>query len=95
MTKRTSGLEQARAAKPKVKRVFERLGNVNGVGLTRKGGVYAVKVNLKSPLDDGVKYPKRVDGVHVVIHVPGKIHKQSAPRPKKIASATNRKTVAR
>ena len=83
MAEQPSSLERARAIKPKVKRLFEDIGTVNGVGLTRKDGAYAVKVNLETPLARGVTYPRRVDGVRIVIKVPGRIKKQTSQHNKK------------
>jgi hypothetical protein len=69
-------LEAARAAKGKARTVFARYGHVNGVGITRKGDDYAVKVNLSSDPDAPCEYPEEIDGVPVVVHVVGPIHKQ-------------------
>ena len=82
MPDQPSSLKRARAAKPKVQRAFQRIGSVNGVGLTRKNGAYAVKVNLESPLDRNVDYPKSIDGVAVVVKVLGKIRKQGIGKTK-------------
>ncbi len=76
MASQTEKLEAARAAKAKAKTLFASIGQVNGVGITRKGSDYAVKVNLESELDDGSQYPDQIDGVPVVIAVVGHIHKQ-------------------
>lgn len=69
-----TSLEAARAAKTKARTIFARLPCVNGVGLTRRHGSYAVKVNLEAPPDD--KLPQDIDGVPVVFNVIGRIRKQ-------------------
>jgi hypothetical protein len=67
-------LEQARKAKSKAADLFRPIGQVNGVGITRKDGHYAVKVNLES--EPKADPPQDIDGVPVVVHITGKIHKQ-------------------
>jgi len=74
MTERAScTLGQARAAKPRVLAVFEKLGKVVGVGVTRVGGGYGVKVNLEAKPDP--KAPASVDGVPVSVEVVGTVRK--------------------
>jgi hypothetical protein len=70
-----TSLEAARAAKTKARTIFARLPYVNGVGLTRRDGSYAVKVNLEMAPDEQ-DLPKDIDGVPVVFNVIGRIHKQ-------------------
>lgn len=71
-----SDLEAARAAKSKALEVFKHIGPVSGVGISRRGGAYVVKVNLESEPDGAAQLPQHIDGVPVVIHIVGKIHKQ-------------------
>ena len=66
-------LEQARAAKDKAKQLFA--SNV-GVGVTRLGDGYAVKVNLRTPLPENESVPTSIDGVPVKFEVVGEIRKQ-------------------
>jgi len=66
-------LEQARAAKEKAKTLFT--SNV-GVGITRLGDGYAVKVNLRNPMSDEDRIPTSIDGVPVQFEVVGEIRKQ-------------------
>lgn len=66
-------LEQARAAKEAALELFTRIGSVAGVGITRVGGDYAVKVNLKAPLPDGTAIPAAVGGVPVHVEIVGVI----------------------
>lgn len=73
MTPNCCTLEQARAAKPRVLAVFERLAPVVGVGITRMDGGYAVKVNLQAAPPEGTSLPESVDGVPVRVAVVGTI----------------------
>jgi hypothetical protein len=73
-------LDRARAAKAAAQRTFERLGTVVGVGVTRVGDDYAVKINLSEPLEPGVACPTHVDGVPICIEVIGTIRKR-IPNP--------------
>lgn len=77
MSGQTQQLEAARAAKGKARTIFARYGQVSGVGITRKGDDYAVKVNLESDPHATCEWPEEIDGVPVVVHVVGPIHKQS------------------
>ena len=52
---------------------------VNGIGITKVRGRYAVKVSLSEPAKTDL--PESVDGVPVVVEVTGAVRKQSA-RPK-------------
>ena len=70
-------LAQARAAKKKAAPVFGRFARVCGIGLTRRKGVYTVKVNLESEPDDDAELPEEIDGVPVVVQVMGKLRKQA------------------
>jgi hypothetical protein len=65
--------EKAQAAKQRVLRRFEALGNVVGVGITRVAGQYGVKVNLSEPVAAGTKLPTEIDGVPVRVEVTGPI----------------------
>ncbi len=68
-------LEAARAAKPTVQRVFADLADVVGVGITRVGEGYGVKVNLRAPPAPQVTLPAEVAGVPVRVEVVGPIRK--------------------
>lgn len=46
---------------------------VNGVGLARLDGGYAVKVNLSEPLEKKSAIPTEVDGVPILVDVVGPI----------------------
>lgn len=71
-------LEEARAAKQAAQRTFERLGTVAGIGITRSGDGYGLKVNLQRELPAQVEVPKMVEGVPVKVAVVGTIRKRSA-----------------
>ena len=76
MDSQAEKLEAARAAKTKARSLFAQFAQVNGVGITCKGDDYAVKVNLQSEPDSPADWPDEIDGVPVVVHVVGQIHKQ-------------------
>jgi hypothetical protein len=68
-------LEQARAAKEEALKVFRKLGPVMGVGITRVGDGYGVKINVREPLAANAGVPDSVDGVPVRVEVVGVIQK--------------------
>ena len=69
----TISLEQARAAKASAGAVLADLPGVVGVGITKVGEDYALKVNLRAPLPAGVTVPDRIDDVPVRVEVVGRI----------------------
>lgn len=69
-------LEQARAAKDEALKLFSRLGSVVGVGITRVGEGYGVKVNLRESPEGGAEVPDHVRGVPVRVDVVGPIRKR-------------------
>lgn len=71
-------LAEAREAKEKAKEIFPRLGSVNGIGLTRQGDHYAVKVSFEAEPLDWSRVPKDIGGVPVVCRVVGPLHKQTS-----------------
>jgi len=50
---------------------------VVGVGITKMGEDYALKVNLRAPLQAGVSVPERIGDVPVCVEVVGRITKRS------------------
>lgn len=76
MAETNTQLIAARAAKKKAVKLFEKLGSVSGVALTRRKGRYAVKVLLDAPLTSADAGPANIDGVPVVTQVVGPIKKQ-------------------
>lgn len=69
-------LEQARAAKESAKTLLASLPGVVGVGITKIGDDYALKVNLGAPLPAGVSAPERIEDVPVRVEVVGTIRKR-------------------
>ena len=69
-------LEQARAAKASAKALLAGLPGVVGVGITKIGADYALKVNLGAPLPAGVSAPERIGDVPVCVEVVGRITKR-------------------
>jgi hypothetical protein len=76
MGKSDDSLENARNAKKQAAKIFAAFGPIVGVGITRVGDAYAVKVNFEKLLSDPALLPGDIDGVPVVIEVVGKIRKQ-------------------
>jgi hypothetical protein len=68
-------LDEARAAKAKVLAAFGRDPAVVGVGITRIGEGYGVKLNLEAAPAPDANLPKAVDGVPIRIEVVGTIRK--------------------
>ena len=68
-----STLDKAQAAKQSAFQRFAKLGKVAGVGITRVGGRYAIKVNLSEPPDPEVELPTEIDGVPVRVEITGTI----------------------
>jgi hypothetical protein len=66
-------LERAQAAKKAALHRFKKLASVTGVGITRVGGEYAVKLNLSEPIEPGVTFPSDIDGVPLCVEVTGAI----------------------
>ncbi len=79
MKERVFTIEAARAAKNKVMDLIAGVGQVNGVGITRVGDSYAVKINLSEQPAGGVQLPPEMDGVPIVVEVVGKISKRPLP----------------
>jgi hypothetical protein len=71
-----TSLQQARAAKESAKALLADLPGVVGVGITKVGEDYALKVNLRAPLPAGMGVPKRIGDVPVRVEVVGRITKR-------------------
>lgn len=69
-------IDQARQAKDSAKSMLADVPGIVGLGLTKVGEDYAVKVNLREELPDGVSVPKQIAGVPVLIEVVGTIRKR-------------------
>ena len=74
-----ASLEAARAAKEQLDSALGGHPAVNGLGITRVDGGFAVKVNLREAADD-LAVPSEVDGVTVQVDVVGRITKRPAIR---------------
>jgi hypothetical protein len=70
-------LEQARAAKAKIKQMLGDASSVVGIGITRQDDGYALKVNLREHSAPNA-IPQAVDGVPVQIEVVGNIVKSAS-----------------
>jgi hypothetical protein len=73
---KTTGLDEARAAKERAKATFAGQASVVGIGITRVGDGYGVKVNLGAPPPSDTDLPDAIDGVPVRIEVVGPIRKR-------------------
>lgn len=74
-------LDQVRAAKPQAKKFFARFGPISGLGITRLGDGYALKVNfehLEGATEESL--PSSIAGVPVKIAVTGSIVKRAIAR---------------
>jgi hypothetical protein len=66
-----STLDAARAAKPEALGIFGKLAELRGVGITRVGKGYGLKVNLACEPEAGTVLPTTIRGVPVKIEVVG------------------------
>lgn len=71
-------LVQARAAKEAAQGVFARLATVAGIGVTRVGRGYGLKINVATAPTGKRALPSEVQGVPVKIEVVGTIRKRAA-----------------
>ena len=69
-------LERARAAKESAKTQLGSLPGLVGVGITKLGEDYALKVNLREALPPGMSVPERIGDVPVCVEVVGTIRKR-------------------
>lgn len=70
-------LEEARAAKARALETFGCLAAVVGVGITRVGEGYGLKVNLAEPPAGDVTLPAHVDGVPIRVEITGPVKKRT------------------
>lgn len=73
----TTSLDEARAAKPRVREFLHGVPQLAGVGITRIGEGYAVKVNLSEPYKTQTDLPSEIDGVPIRIEVVGRVTKRT------------------
>jgi hypothetical protein len=69
-------LAQARAAKKSGKGELAALPGVTGVGISKVGADYVLKVNLREPLPVGIVAPTRIAAVAVHCEVIGTVTKR-------------------
>lgn len=69
-----STLSEARAAKEKLTKLVKDSENVKGVGITRSGSGYAVKLNLAA--EPSEVFPAVIDGVPIYVEIVGTIRAQ-------------------
>ena len=74
---KTCSLNEARAAKVTAAEAFGRLAEVAGIGITRLGDGYGLKVNLSRPPRSASPLPTEIAGVPVRVEVVGQIRKQT------------------
>lgn len=70
-------IEQARQAKQSAKSVLAKVPGVVGVGLTKVGDDYALKVNLRETLPANITVPEHIEGVPVRVEIVGSIKKRT------------------
>jgi hypothetical protein len=68
-------LGEARAAKARVIAAFGSVPTIVGIGITRIGEGYGVKVNLQTQPAPDANLPKDIDGVPIHVEVVGMIRK--------------------
>lgn len=66
-------LPKVRAAQRKVIAQLARVREVNGVGITRVGTGYGLKVNMTSRPRRRIRLPEEIDGIPVRVEVVGQI----------------------
>jgi hypothetical protein len=70
------GLAEARAAKERAKALLADKASVVGIGITRVGDSYGVKVNLDASPAADAGLPETIDGVPIRIETVGSIRKR-------------------
>jgi hypothetical protein len=73
-----STIEAVRDAKARAHETFAKLGKVVGVGITRMGSGFGLKVNLQRAPKIGTPLPAEIDGVPVSVEVVGEIRPRAA-----------------
>jgi endonuclease YncB( thermonuclease family) len=73
MPKPAQSLTKVRAAQRKVIAQLAQVREVNGVGITRVGDGYGLKVNLAAQPKRQVQLPQEIDGVPIRVEVVGPI----------------------
>lgn len=78
MTASAAELAKARSAKREAVRLYGDLEIVNGIGLSRRDGELAVRINLVEEAGAGQRFKARIAGVPVEVKVVGKIRKRAS-----------------
>ncbi len=78
----TKKLEKAYVAKATAMRRFGDAKGINGIGVSRRGNGYAVKINFSN--DPDVAIPNKINNIDVIVEVVGKIRK-FAPKSTDVA----------
>ncbi len=73
-------IDEARAAKARAAEVFGRAARLAGVGITRVGQGYGLKVNLAEAPADQKSLPTEIAGVPVRVEVVGTVRKRPVRR---------------
>ena len=73
-----TSIEEARRAKPKATEAVKSCAVVVGVGLTKVGASYAIKVNLRQAPPPTAVPPASIDGVQVLYEIVGQISRRGA-----------------
>ena len=71
-------LPKVRAAQRKVMAQLAHVKEVNGVGITREGDRFGLKVNLTAQPRPALRLPQMIDGVPVRVEVVGQIKARRA-----------------
>jgi hypothetical protein len=71
-----SSIAEARAVKDRVKRSLGAAPGIVGIGLTRQGDGYAVKVNVDQ--EGAPLIPAQIEGVPIIVEIVGRITKRLA-----------------
>lgn len=78
MTATGQSLDKARAAQRKAQTRFAGVSEVNGVGITRIGAGFGLKVNLTSRPAPETQLPDQIDDVPITVEVVGPIRARTA-----------------
>jgi len=77
----TCTIEKARSAKARVAEMLRNERELTGVGITRVGKGYAVKVNFAAAPGAGIEIPSEMDEVPIRIETTGRINLKTAVEP--------------
>ena len=78
MANNGSTIEEVRRVKPRAARLFKKSGALVGVGISRQGSGYCLKVNLNRPFKGTEHRPTQIAGVPIEVTVVGAIRKRAA-----------------